>query len=109
MLHLDGHPHAIVKNGVIVWVGVFEQHDDSVMQDVLALMDGDKIECCCNLGYFPGVGWHWDSVNNVYYQLPDTELNSEIYYGWSPDLNGETGYDDYILNRVVEEGSTDVV
>jgi hypothetical protein len=99
--HLDSHPHAIIKNGIVVWTGTFNEHDDSIFQDLLLMMQGDKVECCCNLGYMPGLGWHWDSVNQVYYQLPDEEMNPEIYYGWSPDLYGEQGYHEYILNRVV--------
>lgn len=102
MEHLERHPHALVKNGVIVWIGEFEQHDDSVMESLKTMMNADKIECLCNLGYLVGQGWHWDSVNQIYYQLPDEEMDPTIYYGWSPEFYGEQGYHEYVLNRVVE-------
>lgn len=104
MEHLENHPHAIIKNGVVVWCGVFVEHDDEgLFQNMVSMMNGDKLECCCNLGYEVSVGWHWDSVNQVYYQLPDEQIDPTIYYGWSPDMYPETGgYHEYILNRVVE-------
>lgn len=63
MEHLEEHQHAFVKNGIVVWVGVFSDHDEAFLENLRIELQYDEVVCCCNLGYFPSLDWSWDGVS----------------------------------------------
>ena len=58
-VHLDNHPHAVVKDNVVINLLVFEGHNPSLLDDVRQKFDADEIVCCCNHGN-AYVGGTWD-------------------------------------------------
>lgn len=83
MEHLPEHQHAYIKDGLVIWVGVFADHDEAHLQEILQHFEADTYICCCNLGYFPSSGDSWDGVS---FQTPPEE-HPEEYYTWLAEQN----------------------
>lgn len=58
MEHVENHPHAFVKNGDVINVAVFAEHDQELLQQFAIEFDCDII-CCCDNGT-ANIGWKWD-------------------------------------------------
>lgn len=63
MSHLENHPHAFVKDGLVVNVAVFESHDADLL-NVFAVESGCEIICCCDNGE-ASVGYTWDGTQFI--------------------------------------------
>lgn len=60
MEHQNEHPHAFVKNGRVVNVAVFAEHDQELIERVRVEQDADEAVCCCDNQYVPSLHWSWD-------------------------------------------------
>ena len=60
--HFEEHPHAFIKDGIVVWVGVFDGHDEQFLETLKPLFEADTIICCCNIGFVPAYGFTWDGT-----------------------------------------------
>lgn len=61
MEHLEHHPHAFIKNGVVVNVAVFDGHDSELIDIIRQANDGDLSVCCCDNGA-ASIGYTWNGV-----------------------------------------------
>lgn len=63
MQHLENHPHAFVKDGVVQNVAVFEDHNSEFLT-TLAEESGCEIVCCCDYGD-ASPGYTWDGTQFI--------------------------------------------
>ena len=62
MEHIENHPHALIKENIVVIVCMFEDHLPDLIESRIAENNADQAICCCDLGMFPSVGWTWDGL-----------------------------------------------
>ena len=56
---LPEHPHALLRDGVVVNVAVFDGHDHDLAGRVAVDHGADGVVCLCALGSVPGIGDIW--------------------------------------------------
>lgn len=58
MNHLINHPHALIKNNIVIEIFDFSEHNSELLNDVKSNFDVDEIVCCCDNGIaFKGGTW----------------------------------------------------
>jgi len=58
MEHLENHPHALVKNGIVKNLLNFDGHDYTLLEQVRQAQEADEIICCCDNG-IAFIGGQW--------------------------------------------------
>jgi hypothetical protein len=96
-LHLDNHPHAVVKDGVVINILIFDDHDASLLDDVCQSFNADEVVCCCNHGvaYIDGPwdgtlfkskqpfnSWIWNTEFNIWEAPVAVPLYTDKKYEW---------------------------
>lgn len=94
--HLSDHSHAIVKNGIVENILVFDSHNSELLEQVRQHFNADEIVCCCDNGiaYVDGT---WDGIefkpkkpynswvwNNGKWEAP-IACPTDAYYWWDED------------------------
>lgn len=78
MEHLVEHQHAFLVKNKVIWVGVFSGHDEPFLDEIRIQLGADQVVCCCNVGYFTGVGDTWDGTNFI----AQVQEPSQAYLDW---------------------------
>ena len=112
MEHLENHPHAFLKDGVVVNVAVFDGHDSELLDVIKEAHNADLVMCCCDHG-MASIGGFWDGTrfypakpypNWVWYDgsgtfhpdgmekispqwIPPIPMPTDAYYEWSQEDN----------------------
>jgi hypothetical protein len=61
MEHLEGHPHAFLRNDTVINVAVFDGHDSELLNVFKEAHNADWVMCCCDHG--PAfIGGLWDGT-----------------------------------------------
>ena len=100
MEHLENHPHAFIKDGVVINIAAFDGHTSDLLELFKSEFTADFIICCCDngLGYVNGT---WDGErfyppkpypNWVWFEeglswLPPVTRPTDAYYEWIQDEN----------------------
>lgn len=94
--HLENHPHAFVKDGVVIGVYLFAEHDENLIQQIAAEQSADTAVSCCVYGLasvnwlFDGAAlipprpypsWNWNPDNSQY-EAPVGMPNNGKQYNW---------------------------
>ena len=100
MNHLNGHPHAFIKNGRVIDIHVFDEsaHDSDTLNSAQTTLGADTTVCLCNYTSSgvekPDVHHTWDGTSFTRPTLEDLVAlgvaNTPI-----PGLSGTTTYVTY--------------
>jgi len=100
MEHLEGHPHAFIKDGIVVNVAAFDGHDFELIDIIRQANGGDLSVCCCDNGaamigsiwnsvrFYPPKpypNWIW-SGETIGWAQP-IPMPTDAYYEWSQEDN----------------------
>lgn len=81
VIHLENHPHSFIKEGVVVAVLVFDNHDSDLLTVFKEETGADEIVCGCDTGSYGTIDGTWDG--NIF-KLP-SPFPSWI---WDEQVNG---------------------
>jgi hypothetical protein len=65
MNHIEEHPHAFIKNGVVTDIVIFSEdaHGSELLEVVKADKGSDTVVCICDHGTVPHLYSTWDGTN----------------------------------------------
>lgn len=108
MEHLPEHPHAFLKDGIVINVASFDSHDSELLELVKIANEADTIICCCDYGnaYIGGTfdagrfypqkphsNWIWsDRIIDISERAKEIMINAGIFVpepyteGWIPPV-----------------------
>ena len=99
MIHLEEHPHAFIKNGIVENILVFASHDQALLNQCKEQFASDEVVCCCDYGiaYINGTwdgfifkpkklfeSWVWNGTD---WEAPIPMPLDENFYKWSEESN----------------------
>lgn len=69
-IYVDGHfiyshPHAFIKDNVVINVAVFNEHDHELIDAVRIANNADWVQCVCDYGKTIAPGWIWNGTEFV--------------------------------------------
>lgn len=67
MIHLENHPHALLKNGIVTNVVLLQEHDNDLLHSMLSETDNDSYLSACETGNYPYIG---GDVHNGKFRSP---------------------------------------
>lgn len=98
MTHINNHPHAFIKDGVVLEVLLFEDHDSTLLNQVAEHLGATKFVSCCEVGI---LSKGFLEINSKFYPpkpysswIPDETLNS-----WIAPVEYPNDENDYIWDE----------
>ena len=84
--HLENHPHSFIKNGTVIQVLIFDDHDKDLLEVFKNDFEADEVVCGCDVGEFGTVDGTWDGSSFKEPQpFPSWTWNAEVK-GWEPPI-----------------------
>ena len=63
--YINTHPHAFVKEDIVINVAGFNSHDHDLIDAVRIANNADWVQCLCDYGKSIGPGWIWNGVEFI--------------------------------------------
>ena len=99
--HFGGHQQALIKDGLVVAVLVFLDHDEQVFQETFNKFDYDKVVDLCKVQQEAPLGGSWDGQNFYRKPFPSWTLTDQLQ--WEAPIPYPDDNKEYIWNEAEQE------
>ena len=100
--HFGGHQQALIKDGLVVAVLVFSDHDETIFQETFKKFNYDEVVDLCQVQQEAPLGGSWDGQNFYEKPFPSWILNDQLQWEAPNSRPGENYYWDEMLGEWIE-------